>query len=199
MFCFKERSEQTNLRDNFDLQTTTIFIIFDEAFVFEIQKIIKSNLNHQETSYKKYLSKSRIRNFVIRSTIKFSTSLLESSFLFENQLEQISIDHNKTIFLYCLDDSFNIESKNHSNFHQHSILQSFILFEKQFENVIVDFNKTISFFSFCDEFNINFSKSHIENYDFRNLVITSKIFDWNLISRLNSNHLSASRVFQNFY
>ena len=44
-----------------------------------------------------------------------------------------------------------------------------------------------------------FQKFHIEDYDFENLVITSEIFDRNLISRSNSNHLSASRIFQNFY
>ena len=46
--CFKKRSKQTNLRDSFDSQINFSIIIFDEIFVFEIQKIIISNLNYQE-------------------------------------------------------------------------------------------------------------------------------------------------------
>ena len=72
------------------------------------------------------------------------------------------------------------------------------MFENQFENIFIVSHQFISLFNIFDEFNINSSKSHIEDYDIKNLVITSKIFNRIFTSRSNSNHLSASRIFQNF-
>ena len=71
------------------------------------------------------------------------------------------------------------------------------MLENQLENISIDSHQFISFFDIFDEFNISFSKSHIEDYDIKNLVISSKIFDRIFISRSNSNHLFASRIFQN--
>ena len=89
---------------------------------------------------------------------------------------------------------------------QHFIWKSFIftsafdiaiifLFEKQFENVSIDFNKTIFFFNFCDKFNISFSKQWSDqkfNHYIRNFRSNFHFFE-----RI-SNHLFASRIFQNF-
>ena len=72
------------------------------------------------------------------------------------------------------------------------------MFENQLENISIDSHQFISLFDIFDEFNINSSKSHIEDYDIKNLIISSEIFDRIFISRSNSNHLSVSRIFQNF-
>ena len=71
------------------------------------------------------------------------------------------------------------------------------MFENQLENISIVSYQFISLFNIFDEFNINSSKSHIENYDIKNLIITSKIFDRIFISRSNSNHLFVSKIFQN--
>ena len=97
------------------------------------------------------MSRDRIRNFVVESEIRSLITIFETSFLLENQLENISIDSHQFITL----------------------------------------------FSILDEFNIDSSESHIEDDDIRNLVITSEIFDRIFTSRSNSNHLSASKIFQN--
>ena len=88
------------------------------------------------------------------SFFRFNSNHLSFSKTFQNSI----YSSNKTIFLFCFDDNFDIESKNHSNLYQHLVLQSFILFKKQFENLFVDFSKIIALFNSCDEFNINSSK-----------------------------------------
>ena len=122
MFCFKKHSKQTNSRDSFDSQTTIFFIIFDETFVFEIQKIkFKSSRKH----YTEYLNNDAIRNSIVESKIKsliiniriilfaresfeiLSIFLTNRLFFHINSI--ISISNQKTI-QYFVKKSFNFQS-----------------------------------------------------------------------------------------
>ena len=83
--CFKKRSKQTNLRNSFDSQTTFFFNVYHLL----ITKMIR--LNHQirfKSSIKhyiKYQNKNRIRNFVIRSEIRFSIINIRNILLVRKQ------------------------------------------------------------------------------------------------------------------
>ena len=114
----------------------------------------------------------------------FWSSILETFFSFEYSSNILSTFLANRSFFHIN----SIISVSNQKIVQYSIWKSSIftsafdieiihLFREHFENIFIDSHQFISLFSIFDEFNISFSKSHIQDYDIRNLVITSDIFD----------------------
>ena len=160
--CFKERSKQTNLRDSLDSQTT-IFLFYH--FWRNIR--VWNSENHQIKS--RSSKKHHTRN--TRAKIKSETSslsqksdlwssILETFFSFENQLEHIFIDSCQFISFFNILDEINIsfskqwsdQKSNHyiknfrSNFHLFDRIRIIYLLRKFFKIIFVSLAKNLVFF-----------------------------------------------------
>ena len=145
------------------------FIIFDETFVFEIQKIkFKSSKKHH------IWAKIESEISSLNQKSNFRSLIFESFFSFENQFEHIFIDFCQFISFFNIFDEININFSKQwsnqkfshyirnfrSNFYFFDRIRIIYLFRKFFKIIFVFLTNWSFFYSF-DQFDISFKNFQI--------------------------------------
>ena len=159
-------------------------------------------MNHQENIISNIKARVESKTSLFDQKSNLWSSILETFFSFENQLDNIFIVFYQIILLFSILSEFNIKYQNNdwiNNFVIESKIKfSISIFELSF--LFENFSKTCLLIFVKRFFFSIFAMNSISI--FRNLIskiIISKILDRFSFFRSNSNHLFVSKIFRNLY